>query len=347
MSVIDALPKRLRPFAAVCLRSLPGPPSQFWQNVSPQSQRVVVATLLIASWVIPVSTAAPPAAAESTAIPGVEMTRKPVARLMPGTLVGNPQQSGYSNVVTLAMPRLAAGEIDSLPEYAKQYADIFHFTILANVKTVTSGNRTDYLLDRFGVGISMDINRQLVIVTPNTGNGLGANLRIIERGILKGNEKDLDVITQIARTSRMIIFDTPTNMLIGDKHRKRILRYFVWASPASGKLGALVWMLGDQKNTQYAIESSNMQLLPPDYREDRAIHVSKGPLLSNIPTANRFALVQVPQGTPVPFSARMRKVAALRTMTVEGLHEMMTGVSESLAQVPLIHQASQPTSQRK
>ena len=347
MSVIDGLPNRLKPFASGCFSILPGLPSRVWQQASFRGQRVAVATFLLASCVIPGSTAAPPAAVISSAIPGVDMARKPVPQLMPGTLVGNPQQSGYSNVVTLAMPRLASGEIDSLPEYAKRYAGMFHFTVLANIKTVTAGNRTDYLLDRFGVGLSMDINRQLVIVTPDTANRLGANLQMIERGILKGNEKDLKVITQVARTSRMIIFDASINMLIDDKHRKRILRYFVWASPASGKLGVLVWLLGDQKSAQYAIESSCMQLLPPDYREDRAIHVSKGPLLSNIPTANRFALAQIPQGTPVPFSAKMRKVAALRTMKVQDLHEMMTGVSESLAQVPLIQQASQPTSPRK
>lgn len=291
--------------------------------------------------------AAPPSALGSKSVPSVDMIRKPVARLAPGTLVRNPQQSGYSNVVTLAMPRLATGEIDSLPEYAKQYAGMFHFTALANVKTVNTGDRTDYLLDRFGVGISMQINGQLVVVTPKTASELGLNLRMIERGILKGNEKDLSGITQIARTSRMIIFDAPTNMLVDGKHKKQILRYFVWASPASGKIGALVWSLTDTKTNQYTIASNNMQLLPPNYTEDRAIHVSKGPLLSNIPTANRFALITIPQGTSVPFSPKMRTVAALRTMNVQNLHTMMAGASESLATVPMVQQANNQNAKRK
>jgi len=266
--------------------------------------------------------------------------------LAPGTLVGHPQQSGYSNLVTLVMPRLASGEVDSLPEYAKQYAGMFHLTMLANVKTVITGDRTDYLLDRFGVGISMQINENLVVVTPPTANELGLKLRMIERGILKGNEKDLQEITQVARTSRMIIFDVPTNMLVDNKHEKQILRYFVWASPASGKLGALVWRLSDTKSGQYVIASKDMQLLPQNYTEDRAIHVSKGPLLSNIPTANRFALVSLPRGTSISFSPRMRTVAALKTMTVQNLHTMMTGTSESLAMAPASQQAKRNTSQR-
>ena len=291
--------------------------------------------------------AAPPNASGTVSVPSVDMVRKPVSRLAPGTLVANPQQSGFSNLVTIAMPRLAAGQIDSLPEYAKQYAGMFHFTALANVRTVITGDRTDYLLDRFGVGISMKINGQMVVVTPRTANGLGRKLGMIERGILKGNEKDLNGITQVARTSRMIIFDVPTNMLVDDKHNKQILRYFVWASPASGKLGVLVWSLNDTKGDGYTIACSNMQLLPPNYTEDRAIHVSKGPLLSNIPTANRFALVEIPQGTSVPFSAKMRAAATLKTIDVQNLHTMMAGVSESLAMVPAIQQANTQPATRK
>ena len=291
--------------------------------------------------------AGPPGTFNAPSVPSVDMLRKPVSRLLPGTLVANPQQSGFSHVVTIAMPRLAAGEINSLPEYAKQYAGMFHFTALANVRTVTTHDRTDYLLDHFGVGISMNINGQLVVVTPRSANELGLKLGMIERGILKGNEKDLNGITQVARTSRMIIFDVPTNMLVDDKHKKQILRYFVWASPASGKLGVLVWSLNDTKSGRYTVACNNMQLLPANYTEDRAIHVSKGPLLSNIPTANRFALVTIPQGTSVPFSPKMRTVATLKTINVQNLHTMMAGVSESLAIVPAIQQANnQPTTRK-
>ena len=291
--------------------------------------------------------AASPSTSGTVSVPSVDMVRKPVSRLSPGTLVANPRQSGFSSVVTIAMPRLAAGEIDSLPEYAKQYAGMFHFTALANVRTVITGDRTDYLLDRFGVGISMKINGQMIVVTPRTANEQGLKLGMIERGILKGNEKDLNGITQVARTSRMIIFDVPTNMLVNDKHKEQILRYFVWASPASGKLGVLVWSLNDTKSDRYTIACSNMQLLPPNYTEDRAIHVSKGPLLSNIPTANRFALVDIPQGTSVPFSPKMQAVATLRTINVQNLHTMMAGVSESLAMVPVVQQANSQPATRK
>ena len=288
--------------------------------------------------------AAPPS---TMSVPSVDLVCKPISHLSPGTLVANAQKSGFSNVVTIAMPRLAAGEIDSLPEYAKQYAGMFHFTALANVRTVINGGHTDYLLDRFGVGISMKIHGQMVVVTPGTANELGLKLGMIERGILKGNENDLNKITQVARTSRMIIFDVPTNMLIQGQHIKQVLRYFVWASPTSGKLGVLVWSLNDTKSVTYTIACSNMQLLPPNYTEDRAIHVSKGQLLSKIPTANRFAMVEIPQGTSVPFSPKMRAVATLRILNVQNLHTMMAGVSESLSMVPPAQQANNQPAKRR
>ena len=274
-----------------------------------------------------------PAREASAKIASVDMAHKPVARLQPGIIIGDEQQSGYSELVTLVLPRLSSGYVDSLPEYAKRYASMFKFTALADVKPVTVNGRTDYLLDRFGIGFSMEINGKLVVVTPDTANKLGANLGMIDRGVLSGNEDCLNDIIQIARTSRMIIFDAKANMLIDDKHEERLLRYFIWASPASGKLGILVWRIRDNGRSGYALDSPSMQLLPAGYREDRQINVSKGGLLSSIPTPDRFAMVQIPQGTPVPFSAKMRSVAALKNMTPDNLREMMSGAGESLAQI--------------
>lgn len=287
-----------------------------------------------------------PARPASAKIPSVDMSHKPVPRLQPGIIIGDQQQSGYSDLVTLVLPRLSSGYVNSLPEYAKRYASMFKFTALADVKPVTVNGRTDYLLDRFGIGFAMDINGKLVVVTPGTANKLGANLGMIDRGVLSGNEDCLDDIIQVARTSRMIIFDAKANFLIGDKHEERILRYFIWASPASGKLGILVWRLKDNGRSGYAIDSPSMQLLPAGYREDRQINVSKGGLLSSIPTPDRFALIQIPEGTPVPFSAKMRAVAALKDMTPDHLREMMTGAGESLAKISQ-RPSGQPSAQQR
>ncbi len=162
---------------------------------------------------------------------------------------------------------------------------------------------------------------------------------MIDRGVLSGNEDCLNDVVQIARTDRLVVFDAKANVLIGEKHEPRILRHFIWASPASGKLGVLIWQLKDNGSGSYAIDSANMQLLPAGFKEDRRIHVSPGNFLSSkIPTPDRFALETIPQGTPVPFGDRIKQVAGTKQMTAADLEQLLSGASESLAmlQVPSV-----------
>lgn len=261
----------------------------------------------------------------------VDLAHRPVPRLEPGIVIGQQQAAGYSNLVTLVLPRLSAGHIDSLPEFAKDYASMFKFTVLANVTAQPSGDKTEYLLQRIGIGFAVDIKGRDVVVTQDTANKYGARMGIIDRGVLGGNEDCLQDIVQIARTDRLIIFDAVANMLVGDAHEERIIRHFLWASPASGEIGFLVWMLNENGSNDYDIASPTMQMLPPGFREDRQIHVSEGGFLSSIPTADRFALVSLPQGKPVPFTAKMKNVAGRKAMTRADLKQFVEAVSESIA----------------
>ncbi len=262
----------------------------------------------------------------------VDLTHRELPRLQPGIVVTQPQDFGYSDVVTIVYPRFASGAIDSLPDYAKRYASMFHMTILANVVGHPVQDQTAFLLDKIGIGFAMEINNKLTIVTKDSANALGASLGMIDRTVLSGNEDCLVDVVQIARTDRLIVFDAKANLLIGDKHEPRILRHFVWASPASGKLGILIWQLKENGPGPHAIDSAHMQLLPAGFKEDRKIHVSAGNFLSSkIPTPDRFALESLPQGTPVPFSERMKQVAGKSKMTASDLESLLAGASESLA----------------
>jgi hypothetical protein len=266
----------------------------------------------------------------------VDLTHKPIPRLQPGIVVGQQQQFGYSKLVTLVLPRLASGAIDSLPDYAKGYASMFKMVILANVVQQAKGNETVYLLDKVGVGFAMDIEGKMTIVTKDTANQLGANLGMIDRGVLGGNEDCLVDVIQVARTDRFIAFDAESNMLMGDKHEQRLLRHMIWATPTSGKIGFLIWQLRDTGGDQYAIDSDSMQLLPEGFTEDRKIHVSEGNFLSSkIPTPDRFALESVPQGMAVPFSDRMKQVAGRKNLTARDVENLLAGASESLQLLPV------------
>ncbi len=271
--------------------------------------------------------------------PSVDLRPKPMPRLQPGIVVGQEQKFGYSDLVTLVLPRLASGDVDSLPQFARRYAKMFKLTILANIAKKPKGEGHVYLLDKIGIGLAMDLNGDLTIVTADTANQLGANLGMVDRGVLSGNEDSLSDVVQVARTDYLVIFDAKANILIDDKHEERIVRHFVWAAPHSGKLGILIWQLRDNGSASYAIDSAQMQLIPSGFKEDRRIHVSQGNFLSSkIPTPDRFALESIPQGTPVPFSDRMKQAAGLKFMTAQDLENLLAGTSESLSmlQVPTV-----------
>ena len=262
-----------------------------------------------------------------------DLTPKPVPRLRPGIVVGQHQAAGYSDLVTIVHPRLASGYIDSLPQFSRTYASMFKYTLLANVTSRQSGGQTLYSLDKVGVGFAMDIKGKITVVTRDTANDLGADLGMIDRGVLGGNEDCLDDVIQIARTDGMVLFDALSNMVIGTRHEERMMRHLVWVSPHNGKIGFLVWLLHDTGDAHYQLASRTMQLLPEGFQEDRKINVSEGGLLSRIPTPDRFALVTIPQGTPVPFSERMKSVAGKKRLTHADLQQLVLATSESLALV--------------
>lgn len=262
----------------------------------------------------------------------IDLVPKPLPRLQPGIILGQEQDFGFSEVVTVVLPRLASGDVNSLPEFARRYASMFNLTILANVSERVSESQRAYLLDKVGIGFAMVIDGKRVVVTHETANQLGADLGMIDRGVLRGNEDCLQDVIQVARTDRLVVFDAKANLLVDGKHQTRILRHLLWASPASGKIGFLVWQLKENGAGPYAIDSSTMQLLPSGFLEDRRIHVSKGSFLSSkIPTPDRFALESMPTATPVPFAERMRRVSGLRTFSESDLESLLAGVAESLA----------------
>lgn len=261
----------------------------------------------------------------------VDLTPRPMPRLQPGIVLGKHQASGYSDMLTLAEPRLAAGHIDSLPQFAHRYASMFKFTVLANVVRYRAGNQDAFLLKNVGVGFAMDIKGETVVVTSDSANQLGADLGRIERGVLSGNESSLEEIIQVARTGQLIVFDAKANILVGSKHGERFVRHFVWVSPKTGKLGFLVWLLNDQGREDYTVVARDMQWLPSGFREDRRIHVSEGGLFSAIPTPDRFALVSLPQGQSVPMTPPLRSVAGAKTLSKAELQALISGVTNSLA----------------
>ncbi len=101
-----------------------------------------------------------------------DLIHKPLGRIEPGIVIGQEKHAGYSDLVTLVLPRLASGHVDSLPDYAKRYASMFKLTVLANVTQDQLDGRPVYSLDKVRLGFAMDIEGKLTIVTRETANQL-------------------------------------------------------------------------------------------------------------------------------------------------------------------------------
>lgn len=265
--------------------------------------------------------------------PYVQLQPQAMPLLKPGVVVERHPEFGWSHLVTIIHPRLGAGAVQSVPEFAGRYASMFKFTVLANVQQAEVNGAPQYWLDRVGVGFAMDMDGQHKILTKDSARDLGASLGMIERGVLGGNEDCLKDMVQIARTERLIVFDAKTNMTVGQTHKMMVLRHLIWVSPNTGTLGFLVWLLDKGSENSYQLAEPHMQLLPAGFQEDRVIHVSEGGLFSRIPTPDRFALLTVPQGTAVPFAAELRPVAALKEFDREDLKQLVTGIAVSLAEM--------------
>ncbi|MEM9366209.1 MAG: hypothetical protein AAGD07_09440, partial [Planctomycetota bacterium] len=266
----------------------------------------------------------------SAAPPKLRVKPTLVQRLPPGIPVAQHASHGWSHLVTLVKPRLAAGAVDSLPDFAQRYAAMFQLTILANVKKSEGIQGDAYILDRIAMGFAMSLGSADVVITPETANQFGAELGMIDRRVLAGNIDCLDEVYEIVRTPQVCVFDAKSNMLRMKEHRDMTLRHFVWVSSRTGNLGFLVWLLDRTGDDEYRLAESAFQLLPPSYVEDRQIHVSDGGWLSSIPTPDRFALVQTPPGRAIPFSKAMATVAAKSTFEPADVAALVTGVNESL-----------------
>lgn len=262
----------------------------------------------------------------------VDLSPKPIPRLAPGIVVEQHAKNGYSDLIMLVRPRLASGDIDSLPEYSKRYASLFKFVLMADVIETTRDGRPDYSLGKVGAGFAMELGGKMIVVTKDTANDHGANLGMIDRGVLGGNEDCLDDCIVVARTERMMILDAKANMLVGDRHEDRTLRHFIWASPKTGKAECMVFQLKDGANGNRQIDCDAMQWLPNSFEEDRKIHVSEGGMFSVVPTPARFALETIPTGRPVRFAPSMQSIAGRTSMTAADLQAFVNAIGESVSQ---------------
>jgi hypothetical protein len=193
---------------------------------------------------------------------------------------------------------------------------MFHFTILANVRSASRGDATSFSLDKVAIGSALEVNGKNVITTSDQATG--SELGFIGQKILQENENILrSDVRQVLRTPNMVVFDAQGFVLYNKKHAKMVMRHVILASPRDGKLSTFVWLMGADGRGGYALAERALQLLPPSMHEDRVLSVDANKFTLGIPSADAFALAHIPQGTPIKFTPELGRLAVTRRFTPE------------------------------
>jgi hypothetical protein len=245
------------------------------------------------------------ASAQPAAAPLRRVDLKPLAldRVPVGTVIGKEAPKGFSHIVLFAIPTLTK-EDDAYAPNASYYAQLFKFTILANVGQRGAGKDATYYLDKVARGFATAIDgRETVISSAKT---LGATMGLFGRTILDENEAILDNdVRQVVRTDTMMIFDAKCVMLYKGEHESMIMRHAVLVDPRTGQLYTFIWLL----TNNYEAAEPAMQALPNGMVERRLLSVKRDKFTLGLPSKDAFALRQVPQGKAVPYTPELRQAA--------------------------------------
>ncbi len=238
----------------------------------------------------------------------IDLQKKPLSRIPVGTVIGQQPPKGWSNLVLFAIPTLTPQDERDAPRTATHYAQMFKFTVLANVARRGDG-KAPFYLERVGRGFATTVGGKQVIISGK--DTLGADMGLFGRRILDENEKILDEdVRQVVRTATMLIFDAQAVMRRGDDHVNMVVRHAILVDPAIGRLYTLVWLL----TRDYEPAEKAIQLLPDGMRERRLLSVKRDKFSRlGIPERDAFALRQIPQGKPITYTDALKEAACVKT----------------------------------
>ncbi len=264
--------------------------------------------------------------AQSTPIP----FSKTVSRLPAGTVIGQENAARWNRTVLLAKPRIASGDISSLPDSIRDAVSKFVLSIVATVDRDPQAIEPKYRLAEVGVGYSVNVNSQLKIVHSDDYQAHGVSLSFIHRQMLAENERQLRNIRTIARGGSLLMFDVPAILLQSNNHRDYLIRHLIWIDSKSGKLATMVWLIEADKNKKLGVVTSEpIRWVDPSSIEDRVIHVDGDEFTLGIPSARAFALEKFPSGRAINWNQPAASLAALEDYDLESIQQLMKALNEA------------------
>jgi len=247
----------------------------------------------------PGATARPRAAAGD---PGGALSE--LVLIAPGTQVDSHLPPGWSHLIIKSIPRLASGDLNTLPGMANSTATLFHTVFLADVRPVGEGAERRFVLRRIGLGMCLPVRGHDTVVMSSSLSAQGIDLGIVARTVLDRAEQELRRGRLVARTPTFALFSAPAMMRVGTGHRELLLRYALVVDPANGSLRTLVWAIAPEPARRTAART--MVLLTPGLIYDCGLDVLADRLFGALPVNWSFAMPGLPTGQPRTMPAELQ-----------------------------------------
>lgn len=247
----------------------------------------------------------------------IDCTVRPLERIASGTKVADGPPNGWSHLVFKTHSQLAAGDVETLPEFAKSLAQFLFTVMTARVSPYRQGDRQLYRLEHVAIGVGTRIGQHDVVISSETQADLGANLGPFKQIILGRAEEHLKKVTCVAASDSMRIVDAPTIMHLDGLHRSVVFRYLFLADPESGQLASLVWRIDLDASGSYQPGITTAVLVQQNLVVTSPLHVDGNKVFHGIPGADAFAVTRLPPGTRFNLPAAAQRVAGLQQFAPE------------------------------
>ena len=226
-----------------------------------------------------------------------------LVHLPPGTRLTH-LESGWTHRIIRSVPRLASGDVATLPAASRVSAALFRTIVLAEVARVGDG----YRLIRVGVGNAMPFDGDEIVVTTRAPGRIIDGLSTLDRLVLRAAEGKLAEASIETQTATFALLRTPGYLLLDGKHTEVDLRYAILVDPKSGRLRTLTWAT----STHSAVAPRSVIALPEGCEFDCALDVAVTTRIGPIAIAWSFAMRSLPGGRAVEVPSEVGRVIGNR-----------------------------------
>ena len=245
-------------------------------------------------------------------------------RSLPAPLVGDQPPRTWSHLVIKCLPRLASGDLETLPRSAFRTATLIHTVILADVGR-SADDPSRFALRRVGVGLCIpDPQRGDIVVESGRLEELGVKLGMIEKFVLQSAEAELAQGRLIARGPAFALVPR-TVCPVGDEgvHHEIELFYAFLVDEQNGALRVLVWPEEARKGGPTA--PARLVELRPNLVFDCPLNVKAERLLGTVPVSWSFAMESLPPGQPRPITPDLMRylVGDAQRRDLEGIEQAL------------------------